>query len=57
LIQINASAGIFAIMPPVSQGSRSMPIDIIVIAVISVAFGVFAATLYWADLQTREITK
>jgi hypothetical protein len=37
--------------------SRSMPTDIIVIAMVAAAFGLFAATLYWADLQTRGLTK
>jgi hypothetical protein len=30
-----------------------MPTELIVIAAIVAAFGVFAATLFWADLQTR----
>ena len=34
-----------------------MPTEIIVIAVVVAAFGVFAATLYWADLQTRGLDK
>ena len=34
-----------------------MPIDIIVVALIAAAFGIFAATLYWADLRTRELSK
>jgi hypothetical protein len=28
-----------------------MPTDIIVVALIAAAFGIFAATLYWADLH------
>lgn len=30
-----------------------MPTDFIIIACIVAAFGLFAATLYWADLHTR----
>ena len=39
------------------DGVRSMPTEIIVIAIVAAAFGLFAATLYWADLQTRGLTK
>jgi hypothetical protein len=39
------------------DGVRSMPTDIIVIAMVAAVFGLFAATLYWADLQTRGLTK
>jgi len=31
--------------------------DIIVVALIAAAFGIFAATLYWADLRTRGLSK
>jgi hypothetical protein len=34
-----------------------MPTDIIVVALIAAAFGIFAATLYWADLRTRGVSK
>jgi hypothetical protein len=34
-----------------------MPTDIVVLALIAAAFGAFAATLYWADLHTREVSK
>ena len=34
-----------------------MPIDIIVVALVAAAFGIFAATLYWADLRTRGLSK
>jgi hypothetical protein len=34
-----------------------MPTEIIVIAIVAAAFGLLAATLYWADLQTRGLTK
>jgi hypothetical protein len=30
-----------------NRGSRPMPTDIIVVALIAAAFGIFAATLYW----------
>jgi len=29
-----------------------MPTDIIVVALIAAAFGIFAVTLYWPDLHT-----
>jgi hypothetical protein len=34
-----------------------MPADMIVVLVMATAFGIFAATLYWADLQTRGLSK
>jgi hypothetical protein len=34
-----------------------MPTDIIVVALMAVAFGLFAATLYWADVYTRGVSK
>jgi hypothetical protein len=34
-----------------------MSTEIIVLVLIVAAFGLFAATLYWADLQTREASK
>jgi len=40
-----------------NRGSRLMPIDIIVVALIAAAFAIFAATLYWADLRTRGLSK
>ena len=33
-----------------------MPLDIVLVVLIAAAFGVFAATLYWADLQTRGLS-
>jgi hypothetical protein len=36
------------------DGVRSMPTEIILLAFIGAGFCVFAATLYWADVQTRE---
>jgi hypothetical protein len=35
------------------DGVRSMPTEIILLAFIGAGFCLFAATLYWADLQTR----
>ena len=34
-----------------------MPIATIVVVLMAAAFGIFAATLYWADLHTRGLTK
>jgi hypothetical protein len=34
-----------------------MSTEFIVIAAIIAAFGSFAATLYWADMQTRNLSK
>jgi hypothetical protein len=34
-----------------------MSIDTIVVIMMAAAFGIFAATLYWADLHTRPRTK
>jgi hypothetical protein len=34
-----------------------MPTDAIVALVMAGAFGIFAATLYWVDLQTRGLSK
>ena len=34
-----------------------MPLDTIMVVLIAAAFGIFAATMYWADLQTRELRK
>jgi hypothetical protein len=39
------------------QGAKPMPTEMIVISAIVAAFGLFAATLFWADLQTRELGK
>jgi hypothetical protein len=35
----------------------SMPVDTIVVVLMAAAFGIFAATLYWADLRTRGLTR
>ena len=34
-----------------------MPMDMIAATLIAVAFGVFAVTLYWAELRTRGLSK
>jgi hypothetical protein len=34
-----------------------MPTDTIVVLIMASAFGIFAATLYWADLHTRRLSK
>jgi hypothetical protein len=34
-----------------------MPTDTIVVLIMATAFGFFAATLYWADLHTRGLSK
>jgi hypothetical protein len=34
-----------------------LPMEMIVLALIVTAFRAFAATLYWADLQTRGLSK
>ena len=34
-----------------------MPTDAIVALIMAIAFGTFAATLYWVDVQTRGLSK
>jgi hypothetical protein len=34
-----------------------MPTDTIVVLIMAVALGIFAGTLYWADLHTRPLSK
>ena len=34
-----------------------MPTDIIVVGLMAVGFGLFAATLYWADVFTRGVRR
>jgi hypothetical protein len=34
-----------------------MSTETLILVVIVAAFSVFAATLYWADLQTRRVTR
>jgi hypothetical protein len=57
LIWINASVGACNILLAVKRGSRPMPLDTIMVVFIAAAFGIFAATLFWADLQTRGLGK
>jgi hypothetical protein len=40
-----------------NQGSYPMSIDTNVLVFIAAGFGVFAAALYWADLQARGVGK
>jgi hypothetical protein len=32
-----------------------MPLDIVLVVFIAAGFGILAATLFWADLQTRGL--
>jgi hypothetical protein len=57
LIWIKAALGGLSIMLAVNGGSYPMATDMILVVLIAAAFGVFAATLYWADLQTRGLGK
>jgi hypothetical protein len=34
-----------------------MPLDVVLVVFIAASFGILAATLYWADLQTRGLGK
>jgi len=34
-----------------------MPTDLIVVGLMAVGFGLFAATLYWADVFTRGVRR
>jgi len=56
LIKIKASTAAPSIMAPKRRES-SMPVDTIVVVLMAAAFGIFAATLYWADLRTRGLTR
>jgi len=57
LIKIKASKGAPSIMASPERRESSMPIDTIVVVLMAAAFGIFAATLYWADLRTRGLTR
>jgi hypothetical protein len=39
------------------DGVRTMPTEIIVIAIVISVFCTFAGALYWGDLQTRRLGK
>jgi hypothetical protein len=56
LIKIKASHSPPSIMAPERRES-SMSVDTIVVVLMAAAFGIFAATLYWADLRTRGLTR
>ena len=57
LIKIKAATGAPSIMAPPERRESSMPVDTIVVVLMAAAFGIFAATLYWADLRTRGLTR
>ena len=57
LIKIKACASAASMMAPEARRESFMPTDTIVVLVMAAAFGIFAATLYWADLRTRGVTK
>jgi hypothetical protein len=45
---------IFRHHAPNTKGAYPMPTEIIVALLMAAAFGIFAVTLCWADMQTRE---
>lgn len=57
LIKIKAALGVCDIILPQNRRSCQMPLDIALVVFIAASFGAFAATLYWADLQTRGLGK
>ena len=57
LIKIKVCARAASMMAPPERRESSMPVDTIVVVLIAAAFGIFAATLYWADLRTRGLTR
>jgi hypothetical protein len=57
LIKIKAFATATSMMAPEERRESFMPTDTIVVLVMAAAFGIFAATLYWADLRTRGVAK
>ena len=57
LIKIKACASAASMMAPEERKESFMATDTIVVLVMAAAFGIFAATLYWADLRTRGVTK
>jgi hypothetical protein len=57
LIKIKITPARCRMMLPLNQGSHAMPTDTIVVLIMAVAFGIFAGTLYWADVQTRALPK
>ena len=57
MIKIKAYASAASMMAPEERRESFMPTDTIVVLIMAAAFGIFAATLYWADLRTRGVTK
>jgi hypothetical protein len=57
LIKIKVCASAASMMAPEARRESLMPIDTIVVVLMAAAFGIFAATLYWADLRTRGLTR
>ena len=57
MIKIKACASAASMMAPEERRESFMPTDTIVVLVMAAAFGIFAATLYWADLRTRGVAK
>jgi hypothetical protein len=57
LIKIKACASPASMMAPEARRESFMPTDTIVVLVMAAAFGIFAATLYWADLRTRGVSE
>jgi hypothetical protein len=55
LTKIKASPRASSIMAPEAK-EPPMPTDTIVVLIMAAAFGIFAATLYWADLRTRGVS-
>jgi len=52
-----SSIGISDTVLPAKLGESFMPTDTIVVLIMATAFGIFAATLYWADVRTRGLSK
>jgi len=57
LTKIKASPRASSIMALEKQREPPMPTDTIVVLAMAAAFGIFAATLYWADLRTRGVSR
>ena len=57
MIKIKAYASAASMMAPEARRESFMPTDTIVVLAMASAFGIFAATLYWAGLRTRGVSK
>ena len=57
MIKIKACASAASMMAPEERRESFMPTDTIVVLAMASAFGIFAATLYWAGLRTRGVSK